>query len=210
MKKGHHAQTINLDQLIVDAKAGDEAAFSELVVYYQPMVARLIMGYLGEDIDTADISQEIFLKVFRSFPAFRGDSHFYTWLYRIAMNTLKNHVSYQKHHLPQYSSETGGITQDIRIAQGLVNAETPENLLIETETEQTLLNTLKIMPRVLILSLLLHSIRGSSYREIAKKLNCPVGTVRSRIFRAKAMLLLSIGKDSKNLCTMPFYNHEEG
>lgn len=175
-----------LKRLVQQAAKGDQNAFSQLIHYYYPSVTQLIRRYLGEEGETDDLSQEVFIRVFLALPAFRGDSQFYTWLYRIALNTLKNYskLSTEEQKKNKKWEPLGNRGYELFLA----DEGSPEAYLIEAQTEEILLTTVKEMPRELALCLLLHSIHGDSYAEIAQYLGCPIGTVRSRIYRAKALI----------------------
>lgn len=187
---GRQADPFDPHVLVLKAQHGDEQAFKVLVQHYEPAIKKLIARYVNDAGEISDLSQEIFLKMFKSLANFRGDSQFYTWLYRVAVNTVKNYLVYKGHHTP---------TSDLSMDDDAISAywlkqipmelSTPESLLMGAEAELLLLSTLKAMPRELRLSLLMRDVEGCSYREIADAMHCPIGTVRSRIFRARATVM---------------------
>lgn len=176
--------------LVLKAQQGDAQAFKALVQHYEPAVKKLINRYVSDQGEVSDLSQETFLKMFKAINRFRGDSQFYTWLYRVAINTVKNYLTYQERHTPtsdlSLNDDSG---ENYWIKQLPTEPTTPETALLGEEAEVLLLNTLKTMSKELRLSLLLRDIEGLSYREIAQTMHCPIGTVRSRIFRARAAIM---------------------
>jgi RNA polymerase sigma-70 factor (ECF subfamily) len=170
--------------LIRRVQQGDRSAFDLLVVKYQHKIVKLIMRYVRDSSEALDVAQEAFLKAYRAAPSFRGDSAFYTWLYRIAINTAKNHlvatgrkpVSYD---LDTQDPEQAGILNELR------ELDTPEALVQSEEIRDTINRAIHALPEELRTAILLREIEGLSYEEIAQTMECPVGTVRSRIFRAR-------------------------
>ena len=170
--------------LIRRVQQGDRSAFDLLVVKYQHKIVKLIMRYVRDSSEALDVAQEAFLKAYRAAPSFRGDSAFYTWLYRIAINTAKNHlvaharkpVSYD---LDTQDPEQAGIMNELR------ELDTPEALVMSEEIRDTINRAIQGLPEELRTAILLREIEGMSYEEIAETMECPVGTVRSRIFRAR-------------------------
>ncbi|MDH5326500.1 MAG: RNA polymerase sigma factor RpoE [Gammaproteobacteria bacterium] len=175
----------NTDQSLVDrVKKGDKSAFDLLVLKYQHKVVKLITRYVKDVVEAQDVSQEAFIKAYRALPNFRGDSAFYTWMYRIAINTAKNHLVAQGRRLPNVDIDV----QDAEQFEGqsaLKEQETPEGLLNRDEIESAILSTIDSLPEDLKTAITLREIDGMSYEEIAEAMECPVGTVRSRIFRAR-------------------------
>lgn len=170
--------------LIRRVQQGDRSAFDLLVVKYQHRIVKLIMRYVRDQAEALDVAQEAFLKAYRAAPSFRGDSAFYTWLYRIAINTAKNHLvaSGRKplsFNLDTQDPEQAGILNEYR------DLDTPEALAESEEVRETINRAIHELPDELRTAILLREIEGMSYEEIAQTMECPVGTVRSRIFRAR-------------------------
>src|SRR3989338_8896660 len=173
------------DQLLVArVQQGDKAAFDVLVLRYQPRITNLISRFVRNQNDTLDITQEAFLKAYRALPNFRGDSAFYTWLYRIAINTAKNYLSLQSRRSAEVEQDFTEIEQ-IDGDNVLKDHATPEHLLLTDEIQATIISTIEQLPEDLRLAITLREIEGLSYEEIAEVMECPIGTVRSRIFRAR-------------------------
>ena len=176
---------LNTDQALVErVQQGDKRAFDLLVRTYQHKIVHLITRYLHDPVEALDVAQEAFIKAYRALPSFRGDSAFYTWLYRIAINTAKNHLVAQSRRPPvddidaQDAEQFGGET-------GLKDIATPERLLMRDEIEQTIVAAIEALPDELRTAITLRELEGLSYEEIAQAMECPIGTVRSRIFRAR-------------------------
>lgn len=171
-------------ELVKRVQAGDKAAFDILVLKYQHKVVNLINRFVSDQTECYDIAQDTFIKAYRAIGNFRGDSQFYTWLYRIAANTAKNHLASRARKSPNY-------TVDIEDAEhfegesGLKEYTTPENLLLGEEIEKTVFQAIDDLPDDLKSAITLREIEGLSYEEIAEVMDCPIGTVRSRIFRAR-------------------------
>ncbi|MFQ7389366.1 MAG: RNA polymerase sigma factor RpoE [Escherichia sp.] len=171
------------DQVLVErVQKGDQKAFNLLVVRYQHKVASLVSRYVPSG-DVPDVVQEAFIKAYRALDSFRGDSAFYTWLYRIAVNTAKNYLVAQGAvHLQRCDAndaenfESGGALKEI---------SNPENLMLSEELRQIVFRTIESLPEDLRMAITLRELDGLSYEEIAAIMDCPVGTVRSRIFRAR-------------------------
>jgi RNA polymerase sigma-70 factor (ECF subfamily) len=179
----------NADALLVDrAKRGDQRAFEMLVVKYQRRIERLI-GRMVRDADLVqDVAQESFIRAYRALPQFRGDSAFYTWLYRIAVNTAKKTlVDLKRDPLVSESTLTSGEDGDetSRAGSELTDGETPEALLASKEIAAVVNAAIEALSEDLRQAITLREIEGLSYEEIAEVMNCPIGTVRSRIFRAR-------------------------
>lgn len=172
------------DQALVEkAQQGDKKAFNLLVVRYQNRVAGLLTRYVARD-DIPDIVQETFIKAYRSLESFRGESAFYTWLYRIAVNTAKNHLTALGRRPPK-EDILAEDAESYDIGTHLRDADTPENLVLSQELKKVVFDTIEALPDELKTAITLREIDGLSYEEIAEVMQCPVGTVRSRIFRAR-------------------------
>ncbi|MFM2480234.1 RNA polymerase sigma factor RpoE [Celerinatantimonas sp. YJH-8] len=173
------------DQVLVEKiQQGDKQAFNLLVDKYQHKVAGLVAKYVNNPGDIADISQEAFIKAYRALPSFRGDSAFYTWLYRIAVNTAKNYLVAQGRRPPANDIDV----EDAEFYDGadvMHESSTPEALLLTDEIRKVVFETIESLPDELRTAITLREIEGMSYDEIAEVMACPVGTVRSRIFRAR-------------------------
>lgn len=184
MGKGLMADNIADKEIIERVKNGDKKAYDLLVLKYQQRVINLISRFVKNYADALDISQETFIKAYKALPNFRGESAFYTWLYRIAVNTAKNHLTVQSRKITKSDYDVTEIEQ-IEGNMTLTEQTTPENLLIKDELQETILNTIENLPEDLKSAIMLREIEGLSYEEIAAVMECPVGTVRSRIFRAR-------------------------
>ena len=177
------------EQLVERAKRGDTRAFEMLVIKYQRRIERLI-ARMVRDVDLVqDIAQESFIRAYRALPQFRGDSAFYTWLYRIAVNTAKKAlVELKRDPLVMESAIGGGQDADdetSRVERELTDGATPEALLASKEIAETVNAAIEALSEDLRQAITLREIEGLSYEEIAEMMNCPIGTVRSRIFRAR-------------------------
>ncbi len=155
-----------------------------LVIKYQHKILKLIMRYVRDQSEALDVAQEAFLKAYRAAPSFRGDSAFYTWLYRIAINTAKNHLVAigrrpQHYNLDVQDPEQAEVLNDLR------DLDTPEGFAQSDEIQEAINRAIRGLPEELRTAILLREIEGMSYEEIAETMECPVGTVRSRIFRAR-------------------------
>jgi RNA polymerase sigma-70 factor (ECF subfamily) len=176
--------------LVQRAQQGDERAFEALVRKYQRKVARLLSRFFRDEAEIEDVAQEAFIKAYRALPSFRGDSAFYTWLFRIAVNTAKNHLQSAQRRLQESSislsaneDEEGGNHEDL-----LADISTPENELISSQIAQIITNAIESLPSDLRMAITLREFEGLSYDEIAEIMDCPIGTVRSRIFRAREVI----------------------
>ena len=174
-------------EIIKRVKNGDKKAYDLLVLKYQQRVINLISRFVKNHADALDVSQETFIKAYKALPNFRGESAFYTWLYRIAVNTAKNHLTVQSRKIIKSDYDVTEIEQ-IEGNMTLTEQTTPENLLIKDELQETVLNTIENLPEDLKSAIMLREIEGLSYEEIATVMECPVGTVRSRIFRAREII----------------------
>jgi RNA polymerase sigma-70 factor (ECF subfamily) len=174
-----------VDQALVErVQRGDKTAFDALVRKYQHRVVKLIARYIKDQSEVQDVVQEAFIKAYRALPRFRGDSAFYTWMYRIAINTAKNYLVARGRRMPSTDIEAEEAEQ-FDGADGLKEYATPERLLLRDEVESTITAALEQLPEGLRMAITLREIEGLSYEEIAEAMDCPVGTVRSRIFRAR-------------------------
>ena len=173
------------DQLLVErVQNGDKKAFDVLVLKYQQKVANLISRYIRDPSEVLDVTQEAFIKAYRALPKFRGESAFYTWLYRVAINTAKNHLAAQSRRPPQDDIEAETAEQ-LDMGTRLKENATPEHLAMQDEIARTIKSALEALPEELRTALSLREFEGLSYEEIAEAMDCPIGTVRSRIFRAR-------------------------
>jgi RNA polymerase sigma-70 factor (ECF subfamily) len=172
------------EELVARAQMGDKRAFDLLVVKYQQKVANLIARYMRDPSEVLDVTQEAFLKAYRALPRFRGDSAFYTWLYRIAINTVKNHLVAQGRRPPGDDLEAE-VAEQMDMGGRLREHATPERELLTDEIARTVQTALDDLPDDLRTAIVLREIEGMSYEEIADAMECPIGTVRSRIFRAR-------------------------
>lgn len=171
-------------QLIQRIQNGEQQAFTLLVRKYQNRVANILTRYLRNNGDIADVTQEVFIKVYKSLPSFRGESAFYTWLYRIAVNTAKNYLTSQGRRPP--SADIDAMEADSYDgSEALREADDPESVLRSQEIKNVILNTIEQLPAELKSAITLRELEGMSYEEIANIEDCPIGTVRSRIFRAR-------------------------
>ncbi len=175
----------NVDQQLVErVQRGDKKAFDLLVIKYQNRLIKLISRYVYDPEEVLDVAQEAFIKAYRALPGFRGESAFYTWLYRIAANTAKNHLVSRGRRPP-------GMDIDIADAEHLLGESdlkeytTPEGLMRKDEIQEAVVKAMDKLPEDLRTAIMLRELDGLSYDEIAEKMQCPVGTIRSRIFRAR-------------------------
>ncbi|WP_456380448.1 RNA polymerase sigma factor RpoE [Thiolapillus sp.] len=171
-------------ELVERVKNGDKKAFDLLVLKYQQKVANIISRYIHDSSEVFDVSQEAFIKAYRALPKFRGDSAFYTWLYRIAINTAKNHLA-AKGRRPPADDVEAVTAEQMDSGARLKEFDTPEHLLLQDEIARTIRDALNELPDDLRTAISLRELEGLSYEEIAQAMDCPIGTVRSRIFRAR-------------------------
>ena len=175
----------DVDQALVErVQGGDKSAFDILVKKYQHKIVNLVSRYVRDNADALDIAQEAFIKAYRALPRFRGDSAFYTWLYRIAINTAKNYIVTQDRR-PPIGDVDATEAEQYDGAQALHETDTPEKLVLKEEIEKTIYAAIDELPDELKTAITLREFEGMSYEEIATTMDCPVGTVRSRIFRAR-------------------------
>ncbi|MCP5307129.1 MAG: RNA polymerase sigma factor RpoE [Chromatiaceae bacterium] len=173
------------DQMLVErVQRGDKKAFDLLVLKYQHKVGNLIARYIRDPSEVFDVTQEAFIKAYRALPNFRGDSAFYTWLYRVAINTAKNYLATKARRPPGDDIEADTAEQ-MDLGAPLKEYATPENLALEREIAQTIQRALDELPDDLRTAITLRELDGLTYEEIAQAMDCPIGTVRSRIFRAR-------------------------
>ena len=173
------------DQILIErVKRGDKKAFDALVLKYQGRILNLASRFVRDPADAGDVAQEAFLKAYQSLPKFRGDSAFYTWLYRITINTAKNYLTAQARR-PVETGLNFAEMEQIEDDDTLKEQATPERLLLTSEIQQTIMAAIGELPGELRAAIILREIDGLSYEEIATVMECPVGTVRSRIFRAR-------------------------
>ncbi len=174
-----------VDQLLVErVQKGDKKAFDVLVLKYQHKIISLVSRYVSDPSEAMDVAQEAFIKAYRALKRFRGDSAFYTWLYRIAINTAKNHLVAQSRRPPQSDVDAVDAEQ-YQIDSRLKDRGSPEHELLREEIEQTIHDAIADLPEDLRMAISLREMEGMSYEEIATTMECPIGTVRSRIFRAR-------------------------
>ncbi len=177
-----------VDQELVErVQRGDKRAFDLLVLKYQRKVVNLVSRYVRNQSEALDVTQEAFIKAYKALPNFRGDSAFYTWIYRIAINTAKNHIVAQGRR-PPGSDLDAGTAEQMDIGVRLQENTTPENQLLQDEIAETVRDAIDGLPEDLKTAITLRELEGLSYEDIAKAMSCPVGTVRSRIFRARAAI----------------------
>ena len=171
--------------LVRRVQRGDKGAFDVLVLKYQHKLVKLVTRYVRNPAEAEDIAQEAFIKAYRALPQFRGDSAFYTWLYRIAINTAKNAVVSRDRSPVDYDLDRTSIDESYDMQGRLKDSETPEGLVLTDEIRQTVNAAIEQLPDDLRTAIVLRELEGLSYEQIASTMGCPVGTVRSRIFRAR-------------------------
>jgi len=173
------------DQVLVErVQRGDKKAFDLLVLKYQHKVANLISRYIRDPSEVLDVTQEAFIKAYRALSKFRGDSAFYTWLYRVAINTAKNHLAAQSRRPPGDDIEADTAEQ-MDMGGRLKETATPERMALQREIAETIQKALDELPDDLRTAITIRELDGLTYEEIAQAMSCPIGTVRSRIFRAR-------------------------
>ena len=171
--------------LVRRVQRGDKGAFDALVLKYQHKVIKLVMRYVRNPAEAEDIAQDAFIKAYRALPQFRGDSAFYTWLYRIAINTAKNAVVSRDRSPIDFDLDLQNTDESYEMQGRLKDSETPEALALTEEIRTTVNSAIDALPEDLRTAIVLRELEGLSYEEIADAMACPVGTVRSRIFRAR-------------------------
>lgn len=176
----------DIDQILVErAQAGDRRAFDQLVSKYQRKLGRLLSRFIRDSAEIEDVTQEAFVKAYRALPSFRGDSAFYTWLYRIGINTAKNYLVAQGRRAPTSTQFDSEEAETFESGDQLRDINTPESLLMSKQIGETVNSAIDALPEELRRAIVLREIDGMSYEEIAEMMDCPIGTVRSRIFRAR-------------------------
>jgi RNA polymerase sigma-70 factor (ECF subfamily) len=190
-------------QLVERAQRGDKRAFELLVEKYQRKLARLLSRFIRDPAEVEDVTQEAFIKAYRALPAFRGDSAFYTWLYRIGINTAKNYLMAMGRRAPTSTEIEAEEAEGFEEGEQLRDINTPESLLLSSEIAKTVNSTIEQLPEELRTAIQMRELDGMSYEDIAKAMDCPIGTVRSRIFRAREAIaeqlrpLLGTRKDKR-------------
>ncbi len=190
-------------ELVLRAQAGDKRAFEMLVIKYQRKLARLLGRLVRDQAEVEDVTQEAFIKAYRALPSFRGDSAFYTWLYRIGINTAKNYLVASGRRAPTSTTYDSEEAESFEEGNQLRDVNTPENELASKQIAEIINATMEELPEELRTAITLREIEGLSYEEIAEIMNCPIGTVRSRIFRAREAIAeklrpqLELGKDRR-------------
>ena len=179
-------------KLVKRVQKGDKGAFDLLVLKYQHKIVNLVMRYVRDPELALDITQEAFIKAYRALPRFRGDSAFYTWMYRIAVNTAKNHLAAQRRRPMDVELDLQDPEQYDLHAK-LRETDTPEGVTLSNELKETVERAIAALPEDLRTAIILRELEGMSYEEIAQTMECPVGTVRSRIFRARDAIAKKIG-----------------
>jgi RNA polymerase sigma-70 factor (ECF subfamily) len=172
-------------QLVARAQRGDKRAFELLVEKYQRKLARLLSRFIRDPAEVEDVTQEAFIKAYRALPAFRGDSAFYTWLYRIGINTAKNYLMAMGRRAPTSTEVEAEDAEGFEEGEQLRDINTPESVLLSKEIAETVNATIESLPEELRRAIQMREIEGMSYEDIAQAMDCPIGTVRSRIFRAR-------------------------
>jgi len=174
-----------IDQALVErVQQGDKQAFDVLVLKYQNKIIQLIYRYVHDPDEARDVAQEAFIKAYKAIDRFRGDSAFYTWIYRIAINTAKNYLVASSRRPPKGDIDAQDAEQ-YEGAMGLKEYATPERLLLKDEIQAAIAKAIDELPDDLRTAIILRELEGLSYEEIAQTMECPIGTVRSRIFRAR-------------------------
>jgi RNA polymerase sigma-70 factor (ECF subfamily) len=193
-----------IDRLLVErAQRGDKQAFGLLVDKYQRKLARLLSRFIRDPAEVEDVTQEAFIKAYRALPAFRGDSAFYTWLYRIGINTAKNYLMALGRRAPTSTEVEAEEAEGFEEGEQLRDINTPESLLLSNEIAETVNATIEKLPEELRRAIQMRELEGMSYEDIAQAMDCPIGTVRSRIFRAREAIaeklrpLLDTRKDER-------------
>ena len=203
-REGRRMSERDIDQQLVElAQKGDKHAFELLVSKYQRKLGRLLSRFIRDAGEVEDVTQEAFIKAYRALPSFRGDSAFYTWLYRIGINTAKNYLAATGRRAPTSTNFDSEEAEAFDDGDQLRDFNTPENVLMSKQIARTVNQTIERLPEELRSAIMLREIEGMSYEDIAKIMDCPIGTVRSRIFRAREAIaeqlrpLLDISKDKR-------------
>lgn len=192
------------DQALVErVQRGDKRAFELLVAKYQRKIFRLLSRLIRDPAEIEDVAQEAFIKAYRALPNFRGDSAFYTWLYRIAINTAKNYLVAQGRRAPTTTETEIDDAESFEEGEQLRDVATPDAVLLSKQVAAAVNRAIEKLPEDLRTAIVLRELEGLSYEEIAESMNCPIGTVRSRIFRAREAIanelrpLLDTSKDKR-------------
>jgi len=172
-------------QLVQRVQRGDKPAFDLLVAKYQRKLFRLLSRLIRDQAEIEDVAQEAFIKAYRALPNFRGESAFYTWLYRIAINTAKNYLVAQGRRAPTRTETEIEDAENFDDGDSLRTEDTPERMLLSKQVAEAVNRAIERLPEDLRTAIVLRELEGLSYDEIAESMNCPIGTVRSRIFRAR-------------------------
>jgi len=172
-------------QLVQRVQRGEKAAFDLLVIKYQRKIFRLLSRLIRDQAEVEDVAQEAFIKAYRALPNFRGDSAFYTWLYRIAINTAKNWLVSQGRRAPTSTEADIEEAETFDDGEQLRDLNTPDSMLLTKQVADAVNRAIEQLPEDLKTAIVLRELEGLSYEEIAETMNCPIGTVRSRIFRAR-------------------------
>jgi len=194
----------DIDQQLVErVQRGDKAAFDLLVAKYQRKIFRLLSRLIRDAAEIEDVAQEAFIKAYRALPNFRGDSAFYTWLYRIAINTAKNYLVSQGRRAPTSTQSDVEDAETFDDGDHLRDLNTPDSMLVTKQVGEAVNRAIDQLPEDLRTAIVLRELEGLSYEEIAESMQCPIGTVRSRIFRAREAIalelrpILDIAKDKR-------------
>ena len=183
----------DIDQQLVErVQRGDKAAFDLLVVKYQRKIFRLLSRLIRDTAEIEDVAQEAFVKAYRALPNFRGDSAFYTWLYRIAINTAKNYLVSQGRRAPTSTQADIEDAETFDDGDHLRDLNTPDSMLVTKQVAEAVNRAIDQLPEDLRTAIVLRELEGLSYEEIAESMQCPIGTVRSRIFRAREAIALEL------------------
>ncbi len=183
-------RTVDLE-LVERVQAGDKSAFDLLVKKYQGKIAKLVSRFVHDPLEVEDVTQEAFIKAYRGLANFRGDSAFYTWMYRIAINTAKNYLV----SIGRKTPDIGVDSQEAEQFEGaslLKENATPESMVLAEEIKLRVFDTIEKLPLELKTAITLRELEGLSYEDIAEAMDCPIGTVRSRIFRAREAIDTSL------------------
>jgi RNA polymerase sigma-70 factor (ECF subfamily) len=172
-------------QLVERVQRGDKRAFDLLVAKYQRKIFRLLSRLIRDQAEIEDVAQEAFIKAYRALPGFRGESAFYTWLYRIAINTAKNFLVAQGRRAPTQTEAEIDDAENLDGGESLRTEDTPDRMLLSKQVAEAVNRAVERLPEDLRTAIVLRELEGLSYEEIAASMNCPIGTVRSRIFRAR-------------------------
>lgn len=184
MKSHNRAREYLDEELVLRVQQGDKSAYDLLVIKYQHKIIQLVNRYVKDPSEAQDVAQEAFIKAYRALGSFRGESAFYTWLYRIAINTAKNYLMSRSRRNADAHVDVQD-AEEIEKAPQLHGMETPERQLLSQEIIETIKTAIAKLPEEMRTAIMLREFEGMSYEEIAEAMDCPVGTVRSRIFRAR-------------------------